>query len=370
MEILIILMILMLAKSVSAAAIDTAEYWIQRNQNGDKILLTSTQINRLNAQMLNKDSYSGDLVNYPLMMSADKVNALIKEAEDKHLNTMHFVKDNVKVQYAVTVDRGDIRLLPQSWNGDNFDELQGTAIDPAEPVAVLTEAGEFAFVQSRNYIGWIDKAYLAFTTRDIWLNYVNPGYLAVVITNKKNINVNGKDILFQMGAVIPLINKNTAKLPLSVNGMLKEIKVQIANDETLHIGYLPCTVNNFIRQSFKFLGDVYGWGGLYESVDCSAFVGDVYKSMGINLPRDADRQEAAMPIFAVFNNVTIDERYDIVRRAPIGSLLFTPTHVMMKLGVDDQNNPLVIHASSAGNQVRVSDLSYHIDKLTGIGFAK
>ncbi|MBE8952518.1 MAG: C40 family peptidase, partial [Quinella sp. 1Q7] len=58
---------------------------------------------------------------------------------------------------------------------------------------------------------------------------------------------------------------------------------------------LPCTENNLIRQAFRFLGEGYGWGGLEDGVDCSAFVQDVYRSVGIELPRDADRQAKAMP---------------------------------------------------------------------------
>ena len=392
--ILEILMIMSIISNVSAATIEitdaraTAEYWTSRNVNGDRILMSYQQINRLNAQMMSKDTYGADLSQYPEIAAAEKVNAAIREAESKFLNKSHFVYSDIKVRYAVTTQRGNIRLLPQNWNGDKYDSLQGTAIDPAEAVAVLVDSadGRFVFVQSRNYIGWLDKSILAFTDRQTWLTYVQPTNFLVVISNKRSINVGGIDILFQMGSIIPLNRQNQMRLPISVNGQLKEINMPFIYDSTIHHGFLPCTENNFIRQAFKFLGDVYGWGGLDNSVDCSAFVEDVYRSMGINLPRDADRQEAVMPIWAVFNNVTTDERFDIVRRAPIGSLLFKPGHVMMKIGVDDNGNPLVIHAASSYfsggvkhyiRKVLVSDLYYQngygvetINGLSGIGFAK
>ena len=91
-----------------------------------------------------------------------------------------------------------------------------------------------------------------------------------------------------------------------------------------------------------------------------------------------------MPIWAVFNNVSNAERWDIVSRAPVGSLLFKPGHVMMRLGNDDAGRPLVIHSASSyfdgGNKIYirkviVSDLHYKnsagietIDGLTGISF--
>ena len=176
-----------------------------------------------------------------------------------------------------------------------------------------------------------------------------------------------------------------ARLPVSVNGQLKEVKFNIAmTDDSFIKGFLTCTENNFIRQAFKFLGDEYGWGGLNDSVDCSAFVQDVYRSMGINIPRDTGNQRDCMPLWAVFNNVSNAERWDIVSRAPIGAMLHKPGHVMMKLGNDADGKPLIIHAASSYldddsgkvyiRKVIVSDLHYRggaaetIDALTDIVF--
>ncbi|MBR1398068.1 MAG: SH3 domain-containing protein [Selenomonadaceae bacterium] len=385
--------------SVASASIEiaderaTPEYWIERNPSGDNILLNSAQIEQLNAQMRDKDRYAADLANYPEVLSADRVKALIKIAEGKYLSNLYLVTGDVQVRYAVTVERGDIRLLPKGLSGDKYDSLQGTAIDPAEAVAVLIESadGRYVFVQSRNYVGWLDKSKIAFTDRETWLTYVNPEDFLVVINNKKTIDVNGKNILFQMGSVIPIVDASAnddvwiMRLPTSVNGQLEEVNVPIAMyDESINKGWLACTENTFIRQAFKFLGDVYGWGGIDDSVDCSAFVSDVYRSMGIEIPRDANRQEACAPIWAVFNNVSTAERFDIVGRAPSGSLLFKPGHVMMRLGNDDNGSPLVIHSASSYfsggrkiyiRKVIVSDLHYKngsgvetINGLTGIAF--
>ena len=396
MALIICIMLTSIAMAATIEITDsraTPEYWISRNHNGDNILLTPQQIAQLNANILAKDEYAADLANYPAVVSAAKVNALIKEAEYDQYTGAHNVSSDVNVRYAVTVQRGDIRLMPKGWDGDIYDDLQGTAIDPAEAVAVLRDSpdGKFVFVQSRYYMGWLDKSKIAFTDRNTWLTYINPRDFLVVTANKKFIDVNGLSVLFQMGAVIPIVNPDShddiwvMRLPTSVNGKLQEVNIPIAMyDNEINKGFLTCTTNNFIRQSFKFLGDVYGWGGLEDSVDCSAFTQDIYRSMGINIPRDADRQEACMPIWAVFNNVTNAERWDIVSRAPVGSLLFKPGHVMMKLGQDDSGAPLVIHSASSyysdGNKIYirkviVSDLHYKnasgietIDGLTGIGF--
>ena len=394
---ILILVLLLMPAACSAATIEisdsraTPEYWINRNSNGDEILLTADKIANLNAQILNKDKLAVDLSNFPKMMSADKVNDLIKSSESDLYTDEHRVSGDVKVRYAVTTQRSNIRLLPKAWDGDNYDDLQSTAIDPAEAVAVLCDSPDdlFAFVQSRNYTGWIAKADLAFTDRKTWLSYVNPQDFLVVIDNKKTIEVGGNSLLFQMGAIIPIADTKaqdtwSVRLPISVGGKLKEVKVNIAkNDTTVNKGFLPCTENNFIKQAFKFLGDEYGWGGLNDSVDCSAFVQDIHRSMGINIPRDTGPQSKCLPIWAVFNDVTNAERWDIVSRAPVGSLLHKRGHIMMKLGNDDDGRPLIIHAASSYidgddkiyiRKVIVSDLHYRggtqetIDALTDILF--
>ena len=373
----------------------TPEYWTAKNPDGDKLLFTYRQIDRMNAEILAKDSYAADLKNYPETITAENLRAKIQKLTDdikfvgsqsvmanRNLNAL----TDSKISYAVTTERVNIRMLPYPPTGERSDKMQGTALDPAEPVAVLWESkdGKFSLVQAKYYFGWVNKNSLAFTDYETWQTYIEPANFLVVTTNKKFVNVNGKIILFQMGAKIPLQNPAmqnnswTARLPIVENNRLKEFPVKILNDGKVSNDYLQPTTNNFIRQSFKFLGDVYGWGGLENSVDCSAFVQDIYRSMGIYIPRDADRQAGCVPIVSVFNNVTRAERVDIVRRAPVGSLLLIPTHVMMKLGNDANGTPIIIHAiGGSTRKVIVSDLNFSsasgllmIDRLTDIAFPR
>ena len=185
----------------------TADYWINRSVDVNKILMTREEIEEFNKNILSRDKFASDLKNYPMKLSASKVNELIKLGEYKTYSGNHNINFDVNVRYAVTVERGDIRLQPTYFNGDNYDSHQGTAIDPCEAVAVLIESPDkkFLFVQSRNYLGWIDKNKIAFTDRQTWQNYINPKQFIVVTANKKIIEVYDKKYLFQMGAKIPVI---------------------------------------------------------------------------------------------------------------------------------------------------------------------
>ena len=343
----------------------TPEYWFSRTSNGDEVLLNARKISKLNTQILAKDKYAADLTKYPSVVSADKVKEMLKETWKEDERNHSLLNGDVTVRYAVTTQRANIRFLPQAWDGDKYDDLQGTAIDPAEAVAVLLDSADknFFFVQSRYYMGWIEKSKLAFTTRETWLTYVKPKDFLIVTANKKTINVEGQDVLFQMGSMIPLVDaKNyddiwVMRLPTSMDGNLKEVNVNIAmNDEGINKGFLACTNNNFIRQAFKFLGNNYGWGGLYDSVDGSAFIQDIYRSMGINIPRDTSRQEYCMPLFASLTDINAADYSKILKSAPIGSLFLKNRQVMMKLGQDDDGMPIIIYSSYYAHKVVVADV--------------
>lgn len=108
--------------------------------------------------------------------------------------------------------------------------------------------------------------------------------------------------------------------------------------------YLPLTRANLIRQAFKFLGERYGWGHLYNGRDCSGFVSDVYRSMGVQLPRNSGDQARSPALrHRLFGPGDSHEtRMRALAEAQVGDLIYIPGHVMMFLGRVD-GEPYVIH---------------------------
>lgn len=408
----------------------TTAYWVKKNPQGDTECLTQAEIAAVNQAMRAKSASLTDLARYPQTVDGTVLKELILDAQQDFREEAgpgeHYDKggkpitqadynqakgncnlDKIPVRtdirYGVITQRTDMRLLPTTKHYfddasfQHYDDLQGTALDPCEPVLVMHESkdGQFAFVMGRYYKGWVNRKDIGFTDKVTWGKYVSPKAFLVVVDHKKRVQVNdSREVLFQMGGIIPLksaaIRDGAYKaiLPASVNGRLSEKEVPLKKDDTVNLGYLPCTPNNFVRQSLKFLGDVYGWGGMEESVDCSSFVQDIYRSMGILLPRDADQQELAMSNSVPLVGLATTARYGKVGEAPVGALLFKPGHVMLYLGRDAQGTPLVIHSASSYftfhngkgqkhyiRQVLVSDLHYKngrgvetIDGMTSIGY--
>src|SRR5690606_27809859 len=96
----------------------------------------------------------------------------------------------------------------------------------------------------------------------------------------------------------------------------------------------------------------YGWGHSYNGRDCSGFVAEVYRSMGLLLPRNTSDQYDS-PAFArrAFGEGDSHEaRVAAARALDIGDLVYIPGHVMMVIGhVDGQ--PYVIHDTNGGSYV-------------------
>ena len=116
-------------------------------------------------------------------------------------------------------------------------------------------------------------------------------------------------------------------------------------------------LNKIIRESNTYLGTPYLWGGTTRNgIDCSAFVKNVYLSVGIKLPRVSQNQAK------VGKTITLDK----IRK---GDLIFfetdknrpnTVSHVGIYLGSGN-----LIHASSKNKKVVIVPLNqgYFLSKI-------
>lgn len=432
---LLALSLILFSTSAQAASISiqdnraTADYWTGRNKSGEAVFMSTADLEMLNLQIRQRSANTiVDLAKYPekvytqwmtnkitaTMTLGDfqkpEVPALFKNGTALTEFSYNQAKKNCGldalpavcvVRYALTIDRTDIRLLPEdagwfeSANDTHYDQLQATAIDPGEPVAVLIDSQDkaFVFVESRTYAGWVKPATLAFTDKNTWMKYAAPKNYLTVLASRKTIPY-GK-AFYQMGGRVllraPELQKDGSwaiNVPAAdTNGILIEQGFNIPNDKAVVKGVLACSENNLIRQAFRFLGEGYGWGGLEKNVDCSSFVQDVYRSVGIELPRDSSKQEKAMARSISLKNMTREQRLEILKKSKPGSLIFVPGHVMIYLGTDDKGEPLVIHSLSSYftfeegktikhyvRKVLVSDLHFMnknkteiIDRITSIG---
>ena len=170
---------------------------------------------------------------------------------------------------------------------------------------------EWAFVQSYNYAAWVRYEHIAIGDRQLIDQYKNASRFLVITGDKVRTSFNPEvpalsELQLDMGIRIPLADPETVEnslygqnpytsyvvlLPLRNHEGRLEIKpALIARNKDVNQGFIPFTRENIIRQAFKFLGERYGWGHSYNGRDCTGFVMEVYKTFGIQMPRNTGQQ--------------------------------------------------------------------------------
>ena len=437
------LLALLSAPALAAAGVpnvtpemQSAGFWINKLADSDGVIMSQREIEAFNRDIVSAlPGLVYDLTDYPSSISGDKLAELVNKRpfpadEERYSNgslvyaayydyllsqmNLEGIGANNEVAYAVTVRRTNIRTFPTSDESleapydVEFDMFQETAVGPAEPVLILHRSldGDWCFVQVYNYNGWMAAADLAVAAdKDSWLEYVKPDKYLVVTGNRIKLNYDPADqgveqVGFTMGTRIPLAVRNVddvvaaagvylVKLPTRGDYgelVLKMFTVPAGSD--VAVGYMPYTRANIIRQAFKILGERYGWGGMFDARDCSAFVMDVYRSFGLMLPRNGDEQEQSAGRTVSFASLGTGQRYELLDSLLPGASLHTPTHEMLYLGEHEGLHYVIHDITSYGdpdrenadgslarvelNRVTVTDLSLTlrsgrtiIDSLTG-----
>ena len=133
--------------------------------------------------------------------------------------------------------------------------------------------------------------------------------------------------------------------------------IKLINNQKNKKTLLNNLLNKIVKESNTYLGTPYLWGGTTRNgIDCSAFVKNVYLSIGIKLPRVSQNQAK------VGKTITLDK----IRK---GDLIFfetdknrpnTVSHVGIYLGSGN-----LIHASSKNKKVVIVPLNqgYFLSKI-------
>lgn len=401
-------------------------FWTSQLTDPDRVIMDGAAIAAFNRDIIQtQPDVVYDLTSYPASLDYNQLTELVNRRpfpdEDRYScgskvdnsyyeglrNQMNLpgIGEQNEVSLALTVQRTSLRTFPTANESlsepddHDFDLFQETAVGPAEPVLLLHRSldGQWYFVQTYNYNGWLPASDLAIAgDRQVWLDYVQPESFLVVTGNRLKLD-NGPypGLELIMGTKVPLEKDAAAgqgytiKLPVrSVSGELEIKTAYVPVSADVSVGYLPYTRANIIRQAFKILGERYGWGGLFDGRDCSAFVMDAYKSIGLMLPRNGDEQEQSAGLTYQFAGLDTNQRYALLDTLLPGASLHTPTHEMLYLGRHEGRYYVIHDVTSVGdpnnlnadgslgvlalNRVVVSDLSLprrngqlFIDALTG-----
>ncbi|HZV24542.1 MAG TPA: SH3 domain-containing protein [Luteimonas sp.] len=370
-----------------------ARFWIARLRQPDRVLLDPAEIARRNDALVRTDPSMHDLRALPAQLPGALVRGWI-EARAARPKAALFdatgapiastvldpIVDNRDLdsiprtqptRYGLVVHRAALRSFPTSLRvfsaiGDtDIDRFQESALFPGTPVVIAHRSrdGQWLFVVSPRYAAWIAGDAIAEGGRRQVLEYADKvPYRIVTDATVRTASTPDAPAVSQlqldMGVRLPLLpargdtvngqNPYTSwsvELPVrDADGKLAFAPALLARRDGTASAPLPLTRANVLRQAFRFLGERYGWGHDYGTRDCSGFVSEVYRSMGVLLPRNTGDQarSPALDRLHFDGEGPTRARRDALRRLQVGDLVYLPGHVMLVIGRID-GAPYVIH---------------------------
>jgi cell wall-associated NlpC family hydrolase len=373
----------------------SSDYWVARLAKADDVLLDSRTILALNAALERIDTSMHDIRHLPATLSRAQVRAwmdLVSKRPTKPLfdgkghtvsaatidavlsnDALEAIPETVTPRYGMALRRAGLRshateLRVFSHPGDtDIDRFQESTLFPGDPVVVVhtSQDGKWSFIVSPRYISWVRSDDVALGEAAQVFAHVDAVPYRVITGAKPQTVFTPEapavsEIQLDMGTRVPLDTSLPADAPVNgqspytswvlslpvrdARGSLSFQPALLPRNLDSSPDYLPLTRANIVRQAFKFLGERYGWGHAFNGRDCSGFVSDVYRSMGVQMPRNTGDQ-ADSPAFDHTVYTTKDSHEARVKAAlamDVGDLIYIPGHVMMVIGkVDGQ--PYVIH---------------------------
>lgn len=269
-----------------------------------------------------------------------------------------------------TLRRADVRTWPteirafRSPGERELDRFQETKLHTFEAVLVLSESedGLWYLIVSQTYVGWVRQADVALTTWpdfDTYLNWANQVIIAApgMTTQAHPYDPAVSLQPIEFGAYLPQSTQrdhvlgqqspigNAAVLwPVRTRDGLLEVHTAFIPQKTgVQTGILHRSRSSLLQSAFRLLFERYGWGDLFYNHDCSSYVMDVYRTIGIQLPRNTGQQEHCLPHRTdIPSTASLAERRQFLQQAKPGDLLFMPGHVMLYLG-ERQNRFYILH---------------------------
>ena len=376
------------------AAMLQANFWIERTSSPQQVILTPSQITDFNQAIhaampqavvdFDRFPETIDRATMQRWLASDRLPRSVERYSQGELLTGAFydrlaenlnlrgLRETNPVRWGFVVRRTDLRTFPtgtassEDDESDDFDLFQETAVNIAEPLAVLHRSsdGAWLYVQIYNYRGWLRTADVALSSSQQAWNEKRRSAKFLVITGSKVVPrdaVMGKpvpDWRAGMGTRLPLVGMEqggyAVEIPLrNGEGIVYWHKAWIHGKADVSVGFLPYTRANILRQAFKMLGEDYGWGGLGEGRDCSSFIMDIYNVFGLWSPRNADQQERVPGRRIGLQGVDdAAGRYALLSRAEPGATLHMRNHVLLYLGQNGGKHFAIHSLGSYGDATR------------------
>ena len=327
----------------------TPEYWIARQKDSDKVIMTQEQIKQFNEKnhkrKVDLRDYYGSVnplkrafaitqVKGPVMnllkpldlpgtLPGDTLrvrfnsnvewlkssnfydgrNCMYSEAmKQEIIEAMNIgsIPDVIKRRYGLVVKHVNVRHYPTDVPGYSnttyeCDMFQATALLIGNPVAVIHQSvdGAFLYIESPISRGWVRAKCIAIGSKKKIRTLTEKKFLMaaeskVPVYSDREFKNFSRYLYFS--ATMPFEKKKNNGYLVDMpyrqqDGYISIARGYIKPTADVHEGYIPYTKANVIKQIFKLLNQPYGWADQSNKRDCSGTQRVLLRCFGIKTGR-------------------------------------------------------------------------------------
>lgn len=287
-------------------------------------------------------------------MYAHNHKLISKEWFNKQIKNANFERYDTTKKYAVTTNNSNMRVFPtkdsmfynpkKAGEGFPFDYNQNSSLKLNTPLYIshFSKDRAWVFVESNFAIGWVAIQDIAFID-EVLRNKFKSGTYFVATQDNFPIYKNGVFVEYiKMGTIFPL-RKNkfvTINKHANLQGYLSYVKI-----ENQFVQMKPLKFNrvNINKISSAIAAEPYGWGGIMNKRDCSAFTKDFFAPFGIYLKRNSFGQTKRGEYINLKEFELDEKKKQIIKSGiPFLTLIYLKGHIMLYIG-EHNGEPLVFH---------------------------
>ena len=244
-------------------------------------------------------------------------------------------------QVGFTTESINMKLYPTHdtihRGNKKFDSNQYTRMSAFAPVFIMhtSKDGEFYYIMSEFMRGWVPVNKIKIYSQVAFSGIQQMPFIRVI---KDNTTIGG--VQYGIGDKVPLLSYDKEQaLVLTPKGSYAAAKM----DGSYVIGNALYDEKLMKEMAESQLENPYDWGGKAGYRDCSAYVRDLWRVFGADIPRSSGLQKLVGKKL-IDKPKNQEEFYAVLRNAkPYRTLIFFKGHVIMYGGMED-GDYVIYHA--------------------------
>ena len=302
----------------------------------------------------NTNDYMFEMSRYDLSkyITFDKLAYRGSYLDDRRMTKedMEIIRDNRNVkaipsvvvpQVGFTTESLNMKLYPTHHTihrgNEKFDSNQYTRMSAFLPVFIMhtSKDGQFYYVMTEFMRGWVPVEKIKIYSQVAFSGIQQMPFIRVI---KDNTTIGG--VKYGIGDKVPLLSyDNNEALVLTPQGTYAKAEL----NGSFVIGNAKYDEKLMKAMAESQLNNPYDWGGKAGYRDCSAYVRDLWRVFGADIPRSSGLQKLVGKKL-IDKPKSEKEFYTVLKNAkPYRTLIFFKGHVIMYGGMED-GDYIIYHA--------------------------